>query len=130
MPTLRVSPAIDGTWVRLRRPDGSTEYFDKPLDLWHAIVGQPGRHAEDARALGLLPQAPLDPSCVRPEWLRLRAMLARAQANSRSLPAGTVPAAPEPAKPRKQTAKLRIPAWAREPADAARARPDSDTACL
>jgi len=132
MPRLTVSPAIDGTWVRLVRPDGSCEYHNEPLALWHAIVGQPGRGACDGAALGLFPAAPLDPSCVRPEWVRLRAMLARAQHNAASLPAGTAPApAPAPGKPSKPS-KLRVPKWAREPGPSGPSAADADaeTACL
>jgi hypothetical protein len=127
MPRLTVSPAVDGTWVRVRRPDGSTEYFDTPLSLWRAIVGQPGRHACDAKALGLTP-ADVDPSCVRPEWVRARAWAQRVRANIASLPAEAVPSATElkaalnAGKPK----KLRVPKWAQEKLPP----PDAETACL
>lgn len=126
MPKLTVSPAVDGTWVRLECPDGTVSDFNNPLELWHAIVSQPGFYTPEQ--LGLLPTTPLEPANVRPERVRIQAVATRCARNAASLRKYGIAVSGLPDTPSKPTkpSKLRVPKWAREAAPA----PDAETACL
>jgi hypothetical protein len=126
VPKLTVSPSIDGTWVRLTTPDGTTSDFNSPLDLWHAIVSQPGFFTPEQ--LGLLPTEPLRADRVRPERLRAQAVATRCALNAKSLRRFGIGTSGLPQPTQSAVAKpkaLRVPKWASDKRETLDLDPDT-----